>query len=291
MSTPMSADRPDADIDPDTTLASLQAAFADALDDPAADAALAAHLRACHGTHEVSAARLGLYRGNVRAARRHALASAYPVLAALTGDAYFDALALAYARAHPSRDADLNRFGAALPEFVELYESDARYAYFGDVARLEWALHRAAYAADATPLSAAQWQAIGAERLMGARLALHPACTALASRFAALAIWRAHQRDPHEPAREHEPADNATWPARIDEPGWTLVVRARWHAQPLAQTHAAHAAFVALQHGATLDEALERAFAIDAGFDFAAQWRTWIETGAVTGLRDPARID
>lgn len=277
----MSADRHVAD-DSLAALQAAQAAFADELDDPAADGALAAHLRIAS---DVNDARLGLYRGNVRAARRHALASAYPVLAALTGDAYFDALALAYARAHPSRDADLNRFGAMLPTFVERYENDVRYAYFGDVARLEWALHRAAYAADATPLSAAQWQAIGADRLMGARLAVHPACTALASRYAALAIWRAHQRDPHDP-HDQENAAPGAWPARIDEPGWTLVVRPRWHAQPLAQTRAAHEAFVALQHGATLDEALERAFDIDADFDFGTQWRVWIEAGAITGLLD-----
>ncbi|WP_321903969.1 DNA-binding domain-containing protein [Paraburkholderia tropica] len=277
----MSADRYAAD-DSLAALQAAQAAFANALDDPAADVALAAHLRIASGVND---ARLGLYRGNVRAARRQALASAYPVLAALTGDAYFDALALAYARAHPSREADLNRFGAMLPTFVERYERDARYAYFGDVARLECALHRAAYAADATPLSAAQWQAIGAESLMGARLALHPACTAFASRYAVLAIWRAHQHDQHDQHDQENTAPDA-WPARIDEPGWTLVVRPRWHARPLAQTRAAHEAFVALQHGATLDEALERAFDIDADFDFGTQWRVWIEAGAIIGLLD-----
>jgi hypothetical protein len=262
-------------------LASLQAAFADALDDPAADAALAGHLQPA-GANAAVHERLGLYRGNARAARRAALASAYPVLAALTGEAYFDALALAYARAHPSRDADLNRFGAALPVFVERYETDARYAYFGDVARLEWALHRAAFAADAVPLAPAQWQAIGAERLMSARLAVHPACAALASRHAVLAIWRAHQHDDENPRDEKHDA----WPECIDTPSWSLVVRPRWRPTVLAHSHAAHEAFVALQGGATLDEALERAFAIDDAFDFASQWRTWIEAGAIVGLRD-----
>lgn len=261
------------------SLVSLQEAFAAMLDDPADDAAITGHLLAA-GPDAALQERLGLYRGNVRASRRAALASAYPVLAALVGDAYFDALALAYARAHPSRDADLNRFGASLPIFIERYETDARYAYFGDVARLEWTLHVAAFAADAEPLAPAQWQAIGAERLMSARLAVHPACAALASRYAALAIWRAHQHTNVDDKSRH------AWPEHIDTPCWTLIVRPRWRPAALAHTQAAHEAFVALQRGATLDEALECAFAIDEAFDFASQWRMWIEAGAIVGLRD-----
>ncbi|MFD1558847.1 putative DNA-binding domain-containing protein [Paraburkholderia silviterrae] len=263
------------------TLTSLQMAFAAALDDPAADAALVAHLRPA-APNAALQERLGLYRGNVRSTRRAALASAYPVLAALVGDAYFDALSRDYASAHPSRDADLNRFGAALPAFIERYETDARYACFGDVARLEWALHVAAFAANAEPLGAAQWQAIGAERLMSARLAVHPACAALASRYAALAIWRAHQYDD----QSLDDTSRNAWPEHIDTPGWTLVVRPRWRPAALAHTHAAHEAFVALQRGATLDDALECAFAIDEAFDFGSQWRTWIEAGAIVGLRE-----
>lgn len=253
------------------TLEATQRAFAAALDDPAADAALAHELLPADAAllHE----RMGLYRGNGRAARRLALANAYPVLAALAGEAWFDALALAYARTHPSRDADLNRFGAQLPEFVERYETDVRYAYFVDVARLEWALHAASCAANATPLNAQQWQAFGAERLAQARLAVHPACVALALRFDAVAVWRAHQ-------------PGGVWPERVDVPSWALVVRPQWRPTPLVHTHAAHAAFVALRDGATLDDALAQAFDFDPAFDFGGQWRAWIEARAIVGVRD-----
>lgn len=251
-------------------LESLQMAFAAALDDPAADAALCAHLQPSE-----SSERIGLYRGNVRAARRQALANAYPVLAALGGDAWFDALALAYARAHPTRDADLNRFGAALPAFVERYETAPRYAYFGDIARIEWALHVAAFAANVTLFTAPQWHALGAERLMSARLRVHPACYALASPYAVDAIWRAHQPDCRD-----------KWPTRVDTPSWSLVARPQWRPTLLAQTEAAHAAFEEIGRGATLDEALDAAFAVDSAFDFAGQWRSWIESGAIAGLRE-----
>jgi hypothetical protein len=251
------------------TLEAMQQTFAAALDDPNADLALASEMLPADAAllHE----RMGLYRGNARAARRLALTNAYPVLAALTGEAYFDALALAYARAHPSRDADLNRFGAQLPEFIERYETDARYAYFGDVARLEWALHTANYAANATPLTAQQWQALGAERLAQSHLVVHPACAALALRFDAVAIWRAHQ-------------PGGMWPERVDAPTWALVARPQWRPTVLVHTHAAHAAFVALRDGATLDNALAQAFDIDPAFDFGGQWRAWIEAHAIVGV-------
>jgi hypothetical protein len=252
------------------TLEAMQQSFAAALDDPAADAALTGHLLPADAA--MLRERLGLYRGNVRAARRLALANAYPVLAALTGEAYFDALALAYARAHPSRDADLNRFGAQLPEFIERYETDVHYAYFGDIARLEWALHVATYAANVTPLDAQQWQALGAQRLAQSRLAVHPACAALALRFDAAAIWQAHQ-------------PGGKWPQRLDVPSWALVVRPQWHPGVLVHTQAAHVAFIALRDGATLDAALAQAFDIDPAFDFGSQWRAWIEARAIVGLR------
>jgi len=256
------------------TLASLQDAFAAALADPDADSAFIAHLTPLPERADALHDRMGLYRGNVRAARRQALANAYPVLAALTGDAYFDALSLAYARAQPTRDADLNRFGAALPTFIEGYEADPRYAYFGDMARLEWAMHVAAFAADAKRLSPQQWSELDAERLAAARLAVHPACAALASRYAVQALWRAHCPDVE-----------AVWPTRIDTPSWTLVVRPQWRPALLTHTEAAHVAFGEIARGATLDEALDAAFAVDPGFDFARQWQAWIVSGAITGLR------
>jgi hypothetical protein len=98
---------------------------------------------------------------------------------------------------------------------------------------------------------------------------------ALASPYAIDAIWRAHQ-----------PGSGVTWPERIDTPSWSLVVRPQWRPEVLTHTEAAHRAWVAMKRGATLNEALDAAFAVDPGFDFAGQWRVWIESGAIVGPRD-----
>jgi hypothetical protein len=245
-------------------LESLQREFAGALEADEPPPALS-------GVHASRRERIDLYRNSVRSHRRTALASAYPVLLALVGDTYFDALTVAYARAHPSSDGDLNVFGAALPAFVETYEPDTRFRYFADLARLEWSLHKAYFAADPQALTAQQWAAIHADDLLGSRLAVHPACATIASRFAIADIWTAHQPD-------------GAFPVSLESPGHVLVVRPLWRPEIRVQSAAAHAAFVCLLDGETLNEALEVAFDIDAGFDFIAQWRVWIEANAITGL-------
>ncbi|MFM0074757.1 DNA-binding domain-containing protein [Paraburkholderia sediminicola] len=220
--------------------------------------------------------RVDLYRSSIRANQRTALASAYPVVLALVGSAYFDALSVTYAQAHPSQSGDLNRFGAALPAFIETFEQAPRFRYFADLARLEWSLHLAYFAADANVLTQAEWAAIRPEDLLEAKLAVHPACALISSRYAIAEIWAAHQ-------------PGGSFPANLESPTYALVVRPQWRPQILVQCAAAHAAFDALQRGATLNEALDLAFAIDAEFNFTSQWRAWIAASAITGLQPGAR--
>ncbi len=277
-----------------TKLELLQQAFAKALDDPEQEQSLLARVKpslpmSTAGLAQVNEAgrssepqsvpadsddsmreRLALYRGNVRSRWRAALSNAYPVLLALVGDAYFDALSLAYARAHPSLSGDLNRFGDALPTFIGEYERDSSFRYFPDVARLEWALHVAYFAADMTAFTPQQWLELGDERLLDGRLVVHPSCAAIASDYAIADIWLAHQ-------------PGGIFPRRVDVPSWTLVVRPVWQPTVLVQSEAAQAAFVALQSGEPLNAALEAALAVDPEFDFVSQWQAWISTCAITG--------
>lgn len=262
----------------------IQRAFAEALDDSEHEQPLLAYVnpvRPLTGLEvaqvnteaapdpDVVRRRFGLYRGNVRAHRRAALANAYPVLEALVGGKYFGALSLAYSRAHPSQSGDLLHFGPELPGFIEGYERDARFRYFADVARLEWSLHVAYFAADVASWTRQQWLEIGEERLLNSQLVVHPACTVFASRYAIADIWCAHQ-------------PGGALPECLDVPTWVLVARPRWQPTVLIHSAAAHAALVALQLGKSLNEALDSAFSIDPGFDFASQWQAWLSARAIT---------
>ncbi|WP_109476309.1 DNA-binding domain-containing protein [Paraburkholderia sp. C35] len=251
-----------------TSLADIQQAFFNAVRPPHDDAALSDRLST---SGDIVSERLNVYRRNVQSAWLAALKNAYPVLLALTGDRYFAGLAQAYAKDHPSVSGDLNRFGAHLPEFIEAWEQNAHYDYFGDIARLEWAVHNAWYAAAPHVTSAQQWQEAGSERLLNSRLTVHPACSTIRSRHSIGAIWRAHQ-----------PGGGAT--RDIAAAACVLVARPQWRPVVVDQSLAAHEAFLALQQGQTLNEAIDVGLEIDSSFDIAAQLQMWISIAAVTGI-------
>ncbi len=244
-------------------LAETQQAFGDALFD--ADAADRV-VEQVAGAASASA-RLDIYRGNLSAGWHNALSSAYPVLRQLVGDEFFLALARAYGRAHPSRDADLNLFGAGFASFLAGFEHVADYPYLPAMAQLEWALHQAHYAADAIPLDAREVGRLTAEQLEASRFTLHPSCALHASSWATVPLWLAHQ--PGGPA----------FPDEMRAPSYALVMRRGWRAEVVSLERAAHAALAALASGADFGAALDAAFGEDEEFDVAAHLKQWLDLG------------
>lgn len=168
--------------------AQLQARFSEGL----LEYATPEGLRAPHDQVEQRFAR---YRGNQTVGWEKTLASAFPVLKRLMGDEFFAGVARAYGRSVPTTDPDLNQFGELFSHFLETFEPAHPWPYFPAMAELEWALHRAYYAADADPLTLPQLLAIDAERLEGMRFTLHPACCLLSAEQAVGLLWQAHQTD------------------------------------------------------------------------------------------------
>jgi uncharacterized protein (UPF0276 family) len=213
------------------------------------------------------AARLAIYRGNLAANWEKALSSAYPVVRQLVGDEFFNALAREYGKIHPSRDADLNRFGEHFASFLAGFEHAADYPYLPDMASLEWAVHRAFYAPDAAPLDAADFSALTPEALEASRFTPHPACAIVTSSWSVAQLWLAHQ--PGGPA----------FPPEMQSPGCALVCRPGWQVQVHAIPPAAQAALAMLAHGNTFGAALDAAFDIDDRFDVAENLRQWVVWG------------
>jgi hypothetical protein len=250
------------------TLAAEQHDFAAALFDPALAPAALARFKGAHAGQ-----RFALYRGNLGATWSKTLAAAYPVLRALVGEEFFDALGQAYGRARPSEDADLNQFGARFADFLAGFPHVAEYPYLPDMARLEWALHRAHYAAEAAPVTAEQLAALTPERLEAARLRLHPACALLASDWAVVPLWLAHQA-----------GAGVAFPDDMAVPSHALVTRPHWRARLLPLAPAAHAALARLAEGASFGAALDAAFGRDEAFDVVAALRQWMEHGLIVAI-------
>lgn len=89
---------------------------------------------------------LEVYRQNAKALAVRALGAAYPRLRLGLGTDDFTGLAWAFARAHPPKCGDLSRWGAELATF--LCAQPSMEPEWPELARLDWALHACADAAD-----------------------------------------------------------------------------------------------------------------------------------------------
>lgn len=143
--------------------------------------------------HYPVATGLEVYRNNYRGNLQDALAGAYPVIGQLVGTDFLHMLARDFISQHGSYSANLFDYGAELGDFLEDYEPARSLAYLPDVARLEWACHRAYFAMDAAPLDLARLSQVAPDTYADLVLHVHPACHIVTSAFPIVAIWQAHQ--------------------------------------------------------------------------------------------------
>lgn len=127
--------------------------------------------------------RLAVYRRNVLGTLGDALASAYPAVRRLVGEAFFAEAARRFALATPSRSGNLHDYGHGFGDFLEAYPHAAQLPWLGDVARLEWAVHQCFHAEDAAALDARQLAMLRPDDYERLRLRFAPA-TRL--------VWSAH---------------------------------------------------------------------------------------------------
>ncbi|MEI8261828.1 MAG: DUF692 family multinuclear iron-containing protein [Actinomycetes bacterium] len=261
------ADSSAALVDPaGARLAAIQEDFAAALFDRSQEARA---LRLFSGSH--SQHRLALYRGNQFTTWEKVLSDAYPVMKMLVGEEFFGGLSRAFGIAVPSSSPDLNEFGAGFADFLANFPHVAEYPYFPDMARLEWALHRAHYAESAPQVLASSVIELAPELMASARFQLHPACVMFASEFSVVPIWRAHQEDL-----------DVSLPARVDEASHAVIVRPYWRSSVLPLEPASHAALARLADGEELGSALSTATEIDQDFDADRELREWLDAGVFT---------
>lgn len=253
----------------DEALAGLQQRFGNALFDRRQEAGLAPLLA------DGGIARLSLYRGNLGAGWERALAEACPVVRQLVGEDFFEGLARAYGKAYPSRDPDLARFGERFADFLDAFPPAAPYPYLPDMARLEWAVHRACLAPDVEPLGIDALARLAPDTLEGACFTLHPSVALLSSRWAIAPLWQAHQ--PGGPAL----------PSTVDAPCAALVVRRRWKVDVVELGAPEAAAVAQLQAGASFGAAIDAMLACGQGSgapDIGAMLQAWFRRGVVVAI-------
>jgi hypothetical protein len=270
---------------PLASLATQQAALLQALfaaPGGAAQAAAANLIRELADAQAPQTARgLAAYRSHAYASAERALLAAYPVIAALIGDANVAHLARELWHHHPPLRGDLAQWGDALPAFLDQHAQLADTPYLGDVARAEWALHRAGGAPDAPP-DLPSFARLAQEDPQGLTLALAPGTALIASRYPVASLVTTHLHG-------HPGLDETGRRLRAGHAEQAVVWRQGLRPRigpicPLAAT-----LLTALPDGQDLPGALDAvslAQAADDRFDFSAWLAQAVTDGLVLGIRD-----
>jgi hypothetical protein len=221
-----------------------------------------------------AAQRIGIYRNNLREAFRKALALEFPVIERLVGADYFARLARDFHAVHPSRHGDLHHIGAPFPDFLRERFSSTEYAYFADVAALEWAHSEVLVAPDIAPLDPESLAEIPPDLYGDLRFTISPACRLVASVYPIVRIWTVNQ-----PQSADEAAiDLSSGEDRV------LVRRGRENIE-FHRLDAPTFEFLAgLAGRQTLSVAFDRAERVDASFDLGAALQRMVALGVLVAL-------
>jgi hypothetical protein len=135
---------------------------------------------------------LAPYQGHVRALAPRVLSQAYPTVHAMLGDEMWPQVARQLWLSHPPHEGDLNRWGAALPDWLAAQDDLSAWPWLPDVARLDWACHDCAQAADAA-LDTASLEQLPLEDPDRLVIRLMPAMRIVNSAWPVVSLYRAHQ--------------------------------------------------------------------------------------------------
>jgi len=220
-------------------------------------------------------ARLQIYRHHVFTTLTAALQAVFPVVCRLVDERFFGYAADQYIRVEPPSGPCLFEYGATFPEFLAAFPPCHELPYLGDVARLEWAMHRALHAPDAVPLGPDALRSVAPEAAGDLVFTLDASLSLLASGWPIDAIWRANQPGAAE--------EGTTVNLRAD--GVALEVRR--HGDDVASrviASAVHAFRRALTDGRPLAVATEDALLADPAFDLPGELDALFREGLPIGF-------
>ena len=147
--------------------------------------------------------------------------------------------------------------------------------YLPEVARLEWRVHGAHYAADHPRLDAARLAAIAEDDYTALRLALNPACALLQSDWPLARIWEVHQ-----------PGFGDEFTVDLDAgPSCALVYRPELRVCVIALSNGEQAFLKCAWRGETLGEALNTAMTAEPGFMLDAAFTRWVSDHVIVDFK------
>jgi hypothetical protein len=197
-------------------------------------------------------ARISIYANNAREGFLSALAATFPVIERLAGRDWFRQTGREYMSRHPSRSGNLHYVGERFAAFLDDTLRGSDFAYFADVARLEWAYQEVLVAADHPSFDISALSGVSPDDYGSLVFRVHPAARLVESRYPLLSIWKANQPD-----SEALPSISLdAGPARL------LIIRREDHVELRELPAPQFALLAAFMRGATLGENADLAFAL-----------------------------
>jgi hypothetical protein len=221
------------------------------------------------------AARLQIYRHHVLTSLTDVLQATFPVVCRLVDERFFRYAADAYIRQYPPEAPCLFEYGTHFPAFLAAFPPCRHLEYLLDVARLEWALHRALHAeVRTTPLDPAELGSLAPHEVAQLTFQFDQSLTLLDSPWPIDQIWRVNQAD-----------EEVYAPLDLNEGGVSLEIR-RWEddvgfrrLDPAIYTFRS-----TLAAGHALARAAEAALGTSQEFDCVAALHELLTDGVVIGF-------
>ncbi len=137
--------------------------------------------------------RIQIYRNNHRLGALATMQATYPIVERLGGGDWFRQSAAKYQQQYPSHSGDLQYLGQDYPGFLRLDLADTPFAYFADVAALEWAYQLVLTGEEREAVNLEVLRAVDAEDYERLLFVPRPALRVVESPFPIFAIWHANQ--------------------------------------------------------------------------------------------------
>ena len=156
--------------------------------------------RLIHSTAAVSkSSRISVYQNNQSGTLKQVLAAAYPVCREIVGARYFQQLSAYHIKQHPSSDRNVDNYGdsfaATLERLIHIRAELDEMPYLADMARLEWLLHKAYYAADRISFDFTGFAKLSSEQQTQVQFRLAEDIELMNSSYAVCQLWQAHQNE------------------------------------------------------------------------------------------------
>jgi hypothetical protein len=221
-----------------------------------------------------SKAKIQIYRNNVFSSLHKVIEDAFPVIKRLVGKEFFKYLASNFIKEFPMTQQNLEDYGESLEQFLCKFEPAKQLPYLPDMARLEWAFHKAATCEKAATINTNSLSSIKQADYFNLKFTSHPSVSLVSSPYPIGKIWEMNRQS------EPEPID-------LSKENAAHLLCIHLHKKRTIQVIPINIQefrfLISLKEGKNLYHTFEGAVALDPDFDLVSTLNKYLELGTFSG--------